>query len=125
MFIRSQNEYGLLAQQRQLMEIAKIFRKTPTPAEKKLWSYLRSRRLAGLKFRRQHPVFRYIADFYCFELNLIIEVDGGIHDYQIPHDQSRDEYLRERGYTILRFRNDRIDHDISNVLEEIKQMTLS
>jgi len=92
-----------------------------TPTEKILWNCLRSKRLNGLKFRRQHPVLHYIADFYCHEANLIIEIDGGIHNE--PHkkesDEARTNTLKECGITVLRFTNDDIVYDLNAVLNKI------
>lgn len=93
-------------------------RRAPTRAEEALWSLLRNRRLAGLKFRRQVPLGRYIADFACFEPRLVVEADGGA--YQDPdYDAVRDAWLAERGYRVLRFSNseaiDRPDLVIASV----------
>ena len=78
-----------------------------TPAEEALWARLRGRQVLGLKFRRQFPINRYIADFCCPELRLVIEVDGTVHETeaQIAHDQNRGEYLQSLGYYVLRFTN--------------------
>ncbi len=62
-----------------MVELCRQFRKHPTTTEEMLWQCLRNRRLQGLKFRRQHPIGRYIADFYCHEHKLVAEADGGIH----------------------------------------------
>ncbi|CAG0928389.1 hypothetical protein TFLX_00896 [Thermoflexales bacterium] len=76
-----------------------------TPAEQKLWSRLRNRQLNGFKFRRQHPIERFIIDFYCDEAKLCIEIDGDSHAEQIEYDQARTAYLNELGYTVIRFIN--------------------
>jgi len=92
-----------------------------TEAEKLLWDHLKNRKLNGLKFRRQHPIHYYIADFYGHEKRLVIEVDGGIH--QNPpvkeHDENRSAELDRLGITIIRFRNEQIMHQLNKVLEEI------
>ena len=112
----------------QIYLFAREMRKNQTPAEKKLWSYLRNRKLKGIKFLRQHPVpyrnlfnqIRYfIPDFYCAEKKLIIELDGKIHDYQKQYDQNREAILRDLDLKILRFKNEELD-DIYKVLEKIK-----
>ena len=97
------------------------FRRQQTPAEKALWELVRDRRAAGLKFRRQFPIDIFVADFCCFELRLIVEVDGAVHHTPsgLAHDANRDFYLRSRGYTILRFQNAQIFADPSTVLERI------
>ncbi|HSK78973.1 MAG TPA: endonuclease domain-containing protein [Thermoanaerobaculia bacterium] len=98
------------------------FRRQQTPAEQALWELLRDRRLDGLKFRRQFPIAIFIADFCCFELKLVIEVDGGVHElpYQKAHDENRDTYLRSLGYTILRLPNEQILTDPATVMRRIR-----
>lgn len=103
-----------------LLERAKKMRKNPTKAEKKLWQELRNKNL-GFKFRRQHPIFNYIVDFVCIEKNLIIEVDGKTHDYQLTKDDERQLLLEEKkGFTVLRYTNEEVLNDIDNVLAKIK-----
>ncbi|HEX7181169.1 MAG TPA: endonuclease domain-containing protein [Thermoanaerobaculia bacterium] len=105
-------------------EQARGLRKEQTPAEQALWEILRDRQILGLKFRRQSPVNRYIADFCCRELRLIVEVDGDIHstETQTARDANRDSYLRSQGYTVLRISNDRILANPAPVLEEIARL---
>ena len=88
--------------------LARTLRKQPTPAERTLWHWLRHRYLGGYKFRRQHPVGPYVLDFYCAELRLCIEVDGGVHDeaLRIVRDDARTDDLEARGITVLRVRNE-------------------
>ena len=95
-----------------------------TPAEKTLWVYLRDKKFMGIKFRRQHPISRFIADFYCHELKLVIEIDGGYHDDREQHelDTGRENELKELGLTIIRFRNEEIARDILGVLDKIGMM---
>jgi cyclase len=92
-----------------------------TDAERLLWDKIRNRKLHGLKFRRQHPLHYYIADFYCHEKRLVIEVDGGIHlDEEVTkHDENRTAELDRLGITVIRFTNDRIFNQLEQVLEEI------
>jgi 5-methyltetrahydrofolate--homocysteine methyltransferase len=107
----------------ELRQRAKEFRNPQTSAEEALWSALRGKKLDGLKFRRQHPIHRAIADFCCTELKLIVEVDGSVHEdnEQFIHDRVRDEWLSERGYTVIRFANEDVDKDLNSVLEQIQQ----
>jgi very-short-patch-repair endonuclease len=84
---------------------AKSLRSNQTEAEARLWYHLRAHRFMGLKFKRQKPVGRYIADFVCWERRLIIELDGGQHAEQVTYDGQRDAWLRSQGYTVLRFWN--------------------
>ncbi|MBW6466803.1 MAG: endonuclease domain-containing protein [Brevefilum sp.] len=81
-------------------------RKSSTPAEQKLCQSLRNRNLGDYKFRRQHPIDPYIADFYCAEVGLVIEVDGGGHLDQMANDQDRRDWLEGQGYHVIRFWND-------------------
>jgi very-short-patch-repair endonuclease len=82
----------------------------PTDAEAKLWHLLRDRRMAGFKFRRQHPLGRYILDFYCHEALLVVELDGGQHTEakQMAYDERRTGFLASQGVRVLRFG----DHDM-------------
>ncbi len=98
---------------------AKQLRKTSTPAEQQLWQALRGGKLAGLKFRRQHPVGNFILDFYCAAHKLVVEVDGGIHETQIEYDATRTTELEIYGYTVVRFTNEVVLHQLETVLAEI------
>jgi len=98
---------------------AKELRKEATPAEKVLWERLRGKRLGGFKFRRQAPMGKVIADFYCPECKLIVEVDGDIHDFQIEEDIQRTKEIESFGYHVIRFRNEEILSNIELVLEKI------
>ena len=82
-------------------------RKNETLAEKRLWKILRNRNYNKLKFRRQHPIPPFIADFYCHELKLVIELDGPYHQDpdQIEFDKRRDDYITNKGFTIIRITN--------------------
>lgn len=97
--------------------LARHMRKHPTEAERVLWFALRDRRLAGLKFRRQVPVGRAIADFYCAEARLVVEADGGGH--RAPQDADRDAALAAAGFTVLRFWKSDILGNLAGVLHVI------
>lgn len=90
---------------RRQTQLARQLRREQTPYEAKLWRLLRDRRLENFKFRRQHPIERYVADFACVEKRLILELDGASHDDRLERDAVRDEFLLERGWTTLRFSN--------------------
>lgn len=107
---------------RKLRDIAVSFRDAPTPTEQILWQELKAKRL-GYKFRRQHPLHGYIVDFYCYELMLVIEVDGPIHDQRIEHDKNKDEILNKNGYRVMRFKNDEIIYSLRSVVEKILSYT--
>jgi very-short-patch-repair endonuclease len=100
---------------------ARHLRHASTDAETELWQLLRSRQLAGVKFRRQVPIGSWIVDFVCFEQMLVIEADGGQHA-ENQHDQTRDADLRERGFRILRFWNNDILGNADGVLQRIQEM---
>ena len=93
-----------------IFENAKKLRKKQTPAEQRLWKILRNHSLEKLKFRRQHPISRYIVDFYCHELLLVIEIDGAIHllEEVRQYDLAREEQLRSLGLTVIRFTNEQV-----------------
>jgi very-short-patch-repair endonuclease len=103
---------------------ARNLRENSTSAEEILWSHLRGRRLLGLKFRRQAPIGSYVADFFCHELRLVLELDGPIHDEetQISHDLNRDANLKALGYRILRVTNQDIRDDLESLLETIRRL---
>lgn len=86
-----------------------------------LWAVLRNRKLEGAKFRRQHPLGRYIADFYCHEALLVVELDGSVHDrlYQAEYDKARQEEIEVRGLTVLRLKNDEVIESMPATLSKI------
>ncbi|HEY5713924.1 MAG TPA: endonuclease domain-containing protein, partial [Candidatus Gracilibacteria bacterium] len=99
-----------------LKERARAMRKTPTPAEKKMWKTLCRNRTLGFKFWRQKPLDQFIVDFYCAELKLAIEVDGDIHDQQEAYDEERMLILEGKyGIQFLRFTNEQVMNDIEKV----------
>lgn len=101
---------------------AQFLRRNETKAEKLLWEKLRNNQLEGLKFRRQHPVNIYIADFYCHKFKLMIELDGDYHNQeeQKQKDEVRTEVLRLNDLNIIRFKNEEVVQDINLVLITIK-----
>ena len=95
--------------------LARRLRKVPTDAEIRLWYYLRRKQLEGFRFRRQHPMGRYVVDFFCAEANLIVEVDGGQHA-ESEHDAVRTEWLQECGCRVIRFWNNDVLTNTEGVL---------
>ena len=91
---------------------ARHLRQRLTPAEEVLWRSLRDRRFDGLKFRRQHPVGPFVLDFCCADVRLSVEVDGPVHDQQTNQDEERARLLADRGYRVLRVRNDEVLTDL-------------
>jgi very-short-patch-repair endonuclease len=106
-----------------LTHLAKGLRKRSTDVEQLLWSRLRAGRFEGMKFRRQHPIGQYIADFVCLERKLIIELDGGQHALpdEILKDRQRDAWLEKEGYTVIRFWDNEVLANTSGVLEAIRE----
>jgi very-short-patch-repair endonuclease len=94
-------------------------RKEPTPAESKLWAYLRSDQL-GVNFRRQHAIGNYIPDFVCIKKKIIIELDGSQHIEQAEYDTERTEYLELQGYKVIRFWNNDVMNDVNGVIKAIQ-----
>ncbi len=100
---------------------ARELRKEMTPAEKKLWHYLRNGQLDGAHFRKQHAVGAYIVDFFCAKSELVIEVDGDSHAEQVEYDAERTQWLNEeKHYRVIRFANREVLHNIEGVLEVIR-----
>jgi len=98
---------------------ARELRQPQTPAESKLWTCLRNRQLGGFKFRRQHPIDRFIVDFYCAACRLVVETDGDSHADQVEYDAARTAWLNEQGYCVIRFCNRDVHRNIDAVLEVI------
>ena len=102
-----------------IQQRAKELRKEATAAERLLWERLRGRQLGGFKFRRQAPMGNVIADFYCAECKLIVEIDGDIHDFQVEEDATRTQQIESFGYRVIRFRNEEVLNNIEAVLTKI------
>ena len=98
---------------------ARSLRKNMTNVERLLWQRLRDRQLGGYKFRRQHPIGPFFVDFVCLEKELVIEVDGGQHAKNVEADVKRSDYLKERGYRVLRFWNNEVLEESESVLSVI------
>ena len=105
-----------------IFQYAEVLRKNMTEAEKIVWERLSKNKL-DVRVRRQHPFNKYIADYYCHELKLVIEIDGGIHlsKENRQYDISRDITLNEFGIQIIRFTNDQVINDIDQIIEELKR----
>ena len=102
------------------MHRAGELRKELTPAEKKLWAYLRGDKLNGVNFRRQHAIGNYIVDFVSIKKKLIIELDGSQHLEQEAYDIERTRYLESQGYKVVRFWNQDVMNDINGVFRAIE-----
>jgi len=106
---------------RTIFQNACELRKEMTPAEKVLWNRLNKSQL-GVRFKAQHPIDIFIADFYCHKYKLIVEVDGEIHLSQKEQDENRTSELERFGLTIIRFKNEEVITDIERVIDEIKKI---
>jgi very-short-patch-repair endonuclease len=108
-------------------KLSRELRKSQSEAEKIFWENIRKKRLHGLKFYRQYPIFYeidniesfFIADFYCFEKKTIIEIDGKIHRYKRKKDNLRTQILNFLGIRVIRFYNEDIENDLDKVITDI------
>ncbi len=109
-----------------IQENAKVLRKRETKAEQMLWERINNKQLRGFKFRRQHPISCFIADFYCHKAKLIIELDGSIHNlHEVKEkDQGRTYEIEKLGITVIRFTNQEIYSNLETVIEDILKVDL-
>jgi very-short-patch-repair endonuclease len=106
---------------RKSMQAARQQRRNMSLPEIRLWSLLR-RSPAGVKFRRQHPIGPYVADFYCPAAKLVIEIDGRIHDFTTGRDVARDEYVRGLGMNIIRIPASDVMEDAHSVADGLVRL---
>ena len=107
-----------------IFERAKQLRSNMTPSEQMVWECVRGKKILGLRFRPQHPIDLFIADFYCHPLKLVIEIDGGIHKSkdQKEYDIGREAELERWGIKIVRFTNKEVEIDIELIKIKIEQI---
>lgn len=107
-----------------LINYARELRKNSTPQERRLWSFLKSRKFYGYKFRRQFPIDPYIVDLCCVRAKFIIELDGGQHAElnDRVYDEQRSKFLNDRGYRVLRIWNNELDGNLEGVGQRIYEM---
>jgi very-short-patch-repair endonuclease len=119
-------DFGGLGDMPDLVGLSRNLRKNQTDAENKLWRHLRGKQLEGLRFRRQHPIGRYIVDFVCLEKRLVLEIDGGQHGEEKGQikDKERDQCLRSEGYQVLRFWNNEVLTNLEGVMDMIRANVL-
>jgi very-short-patch-repair endonuclease len=105
-----------------LVSLSRNLRKRQTDAENLLWHHLRGKQLEGFRFRRQHPIGRYIVDFVCLEKRLILEIDGGQHadENENDKDKQRDAWLNSQGFRVMRFWNNEVLQNLEGVLKTIR-----
>ena len=112
-----------------IKETVRTLRRNSTSSEKLLWQAVRNRNLKGVKFFRQHPIrFEidgykrfFVADFYCPEYKLVVELDGNIHERQKDYDMMRTHIMNIMGITVVRFKNEEIEFNLEKVLSELKE----
>lgn len=102
------------------LDTAAILRRRMTFQENLLWAKLRNKQINGLKFRRQHPIDIFIADFYCHSVKLVVEVDGDIHLDKKDYDIGRSAEMAKFGIKVIRFKNGEVEKNINEVVEKIK-----
>jgi very-short-patch-repair endonuclease len=105
--------------ERQNFSMARRLRQRETDIERRLWQELRDRRALGLKFRRQHPVGPYIADFACLEARLLVEIDGYWHQFRKARDGARERELRAAGFDVVRYDIEHESTDVGALAEAI------
>ena len=107
-----------------IFERAKAMRENMTPAEKAVWELLRSNKILSLRFKAQHPIDIFVADFYCHQLKLVIEIDGGIHKSsdQKEYDIGRGAELEHWGIKVIRFTNEEVENNITHIQNEIERI---
>lgn len=103
-------------------QFARQLRQDQTSAEEKVWALLRGRQLFGLKFRRQHVVEGFVADFYCPEHKLAIEIDGGIHNKRKDYDHLRQQEIEAKFNTVIRVKNEDIVDNCAVLIKRIKEV---
>lgn len=101
------------------LQRAKELRREMTEAEKLLWAQMRTNRLGGFHFRRQQLIAGFIVDFYCHAADLVIEVDGSVHDFNALNDAEREQVMHEMGFRVLRIKNEAVFEDLEAVLRQI------
>jgi very-short-patch-repair endonuclease len=109
----------LKAKSAKTIQKARELRKSLTGAEQRLLYVLRNRQSGVIKFRRQHPIGKYIVDFYCPQSRLIIEIDGDSHGDSQEYDRQRTEWLESQGYQVIRFSNREVKEHFDTVIAEI------
>jgi very-short-patch-repair endonuclease len=102
------------------LELAKKMRRNMTFAERCFWNAVRANKIPGMHFHRQQVIDGFIADFYCADHRLVVEIDGGVHEFQRAHDAQRDIALQKNGLKVLRFKNEDVVDHIEHVIEQVK-----
>lgn len=109
----------------EIMEKARRLRGNMTRCEKLLWEKLKGKQICGLRFRRQHPIDIFIADFYCHETRLVVEIDGEIHNQLEEYDDGRTAELEKFDIKVIRFKNSEVENNIEKVVTKIKNNVIN
>lgn len=116
---------GFLPYDKNLTTLARQNRNNPTQAERTIWrEILRKRQLARFKFLRQKPIGRYIVDFYCSELRLVVEIDGDSHAETVEYDKERTRFLKSLGLRVIRYTNDVVLNNLEGVYDDLTRQLL-
>ena len=116
------------------IHVSRDLRRQQTAAEQYFWTHVKNKKFMGHKFLRQHPLFYqydgqtkfFIADFYCSELKLIVEIDGGIHEQQTEYDKVRTELIKvQKDYQVIRFNNEEVIQECKHVMTKLKKLVIN
>jgi very-short-patch-repair endonuclease len=114
------DKFNYLPYKRKLTELARKNRNNPSPAEKKIWNVILSRKqFKGYRFTRQKPLGGYIVDFYCSKLQLVIEIDGDSHTENKEYDKTRTEVMSQLGLRVLRYTNQEVLNNLEGVYQDL------
>jgi very-short-patch-repair endonuclease len=107
-----------------ILETARLLRKNMTNSEELLWERLKGKQVSGHRFRRQHPIDIFIADFYCHEARLVVEVDGDIHSMKSEYDDGRTAEMEKFEIKVIRFTNNEVENNIDAVIRKIEMIVI-
>jgi very-short-patch-repair endonuclease len=105
-----------------IIEAARLLRENMTKSEELLWEKLKGKQIWGLRFRRQHPIDIFIADFYCHRVKLVVEIDGEIHNLQKDYDIGRTAEMGKYDIKVIRFTNEEVENNIEKVITYIESI---
>ena len=108
-----------------IIRAARLLRENMTRSEEILWEKLKKKQICGLRFRRQHPIDIFIADFYCHEVRLVIEVDGDVHNLKTEYDDGRSAEMEKYYIETIRFKNYEVENDIEKVISQIENLVIA
>ncbi len=120
--MRYTNKYKIFPYNPALKERARALRKAKNLSEVLLWNRIKNKQLLGLDFDRQKIIGSYIADFFCAEIGLVIEVDGASHNEKVEYDVVRDDFLRALELTVIHIRDEEVKNNLSGVMEYLKSI---